>query len=92
MSGTSWTYIDNSYENEMMSFYIFILFEDEFICSKSLLAKSKVKIASHKCQEHQGQWFPTFLMSWTLLRIFLKVVDPLNKKGNKIHSFLPKTR
>ena len=54
MSGTSWTYIDNSHENEMMNFYIFILLADEFICSKSLLRKSKVKIASHKCQEHHG--------------------------------------
>ena len=49
MSGTSWTYIDNSHENEMMNFYIFILLADEFICSKLLLGKSKVKIASHKC-------------------------------------------
>ena len=54
MSGTSWTYIDNSHENEMMNFYIFILLADEFICSKLLLGKSKVKIASHKCQEHHG--------------------------------------
>ena len=54
MSETSYTYIDNSHENEMMNFYIFILFADEFICSKSLLRKSKVKIASHKCQEHHG--------------------------------------
>ena len=54
MLGTSWTYIDNSHENEMMNFYIFILFADEFICSKLLLGKSKVKIASHKCQEHYG--------------------------------------
>ena len=54
MSGTSWTYIDNSHENEMMNFYIFILLADEFICSKSLLRKSKVKIASHKYQEHHG--------------------------------------
>ena len=54
MSGTSWTYIDNSHENEMMNFYIFILLADEFICNKSLLRKSKVKIASHKCQEHSG--------------------------------------
>ena len=51
MLGTSWTYIDNSHENEMMNFYIFILFADEFICSKLLLGKSKVKIASHKCQK-----------------------------------------
>ena len=51
MSGTSWIYIDNSHENEMMNFYIFILFADEFICSKLLLGKSKVKIASHKCQK-----------------------------------------
>ena len=54
MSETSYTYIDNSHEDEMMNFYIFILFADEFICSKSLLRKSKVKIASHKCQEHHG--------------------------------------
>ena len=52
MLGTSWTYIDNSHENEMMNFYIFILLADEFICSKLLLGKSKVKIASHKRQEH----------------------------------------
>ena len=51
MLGTSRTYIDNSHENEMMNFYIFILFADEFICSKSLLGKSKVKIAFHKCQK-----------------------------------------
>ena len=44
---------DNSHEDEMMNFYIFILFADEFICSKCLLGKSKVKIAFHKCQEHQ---------------------------------------
>jgi len=25
------------------------------------------------------QWFPTFLVSWTLLTIWLKAVDPLNK-------------
>ena len=49
MSGISWTYIDNSHEDEMMNFYIFILLADEFICSKLLLRKSKVKIASHKC-------------------------------------------
>ena len=54
MSETSYTYIDNSHENEMMNFYIFILFADEFICSKLLLGKSKVKIASHKRQEHHG--------------------------------------
>ena len=54
MLGTSWTYINNSHENEMMNFYIFILLADEFICSKLLLGKSKVKIASHKCQEHYG--------------------------------------
>ena len=51
MSETSYTYIDNSHENEMMNFYIFILLADEFICSKSLLRKSKVKIASQKCQK-----------------------------------------
>ena len=49
MSGTLWTYNDNWHENEMINFYIFILFADEFICSKLLLRKSKVKIASHKC-------------------------------------------
>ena len=54
MLGTSWTYIDNSHKDEMMNFYIFILLADEFICSKLLLRKSKVKIASHKCQEHYG--------------------------------------
>jgi len=25
------------------------------------------------------QWFPTFLVSWTLLTIWLKAVDPLAK-------------
>ena len=49
MLETSWTYIDNLYEDEMMNFYIFILLADEFICSKSLLGKSKAKIAFHKC-------------------------------------------
>ena len=49
MSGTLRTYIDNWHEDEMMNFYIFILLADEFICSKSLLGKSKVKIAFHKC-------------------------------------------
>ena len=56
MLGTSWTYIDNWHEDEMMNFFIFILFADEFICSKCLLGKSKVKIASHKCQELHGQF------------------------------------
>ena len=37
-------------QNEMMNFYIFILLADEFICSKLLLGKSKVKIAFYKCQ------------------------------------------
>ena len=54
MLGTSWTCIDNLYEDEMMNFFIFILFADEFICSKCLLGKSKVKIAFHKCQELHG--------------------------------------
>ena len=54
MLGTSWTYIDNSHEDEMMNFYTFILLADEFICSKLLLGKSKVKIVLHKCQEHHG--------------------------------------
>ena len=52
MLGTSWTFIDNSHDNEMMNFVIFILLADEFICSKLLLRKSKVKIVFHKCQEH----------------------------------------
>ena len=64
---------------------------DDEICREILGSADMLKRAVNEIVA-LVQWFPTFLMSWTLLRIFLKVVDPLNKKGNKIHSFLPKTR